>query len=393
MAVYPLRRFRVGYVSFVLVLGSLLVGCSSGGGGSDSGTSSGSTSSSLPTVSVRDAAVARPLQGSATAEFEVTLSSQANGEVNVDYATSDGTAVAPGDYTATSDTLSFLAGETAKTVQVTVNSKQPHDHTNLTFVLTLSNVSANAKLGTGQATGTIVNRQVDDTGIVECATDAQSGLSCPQSSFPSQDADEGRDALAGAGKLTKVGASTDPNQGFDFSKLDAADGHDLPQSSGTWGCTRDNATGLWWEIKSSSGAQSSGNSYTWYNTDSTTNGGAAGTSNGGTCTGSDCDTQSYVAYVNGLNSGQGLCGKSDWRLPTAAEFRGILDLSVRDGSPPLDTGYFPNMVTGDNYWWTADAMLCSPVTRLRFPSNTIRAERTPSMWALLSASPRVRPPT
>ncbi len=365
MAVRSLRRFRLGHLSFALALGLLLAGCSSGGGGggnsgTSSSSSSGSSSGSLPTASVRDAAISRPLQGTGTVEFQVALSAQANGQVDVDYATSDGTATSPGDYTATSGTLSFSAGETVKTVPVTVNSGSTHAYSNQTFVLTLSNVSANAMLGTSQATGTIVNRQLNDTGIVECATEAQSGLACPQALYPSQDADEGRDALAGGSKLTKTGGSTNPNQGFDFSKLDAADGHELPQSSGTWGCTRDNATGLWWEVKKSSGAKSSGNTYTWYNPDSKTNGGGAGTPNGGVCTGSSCDTQSYVAYVNGLNSGQGLCGKSDWRLPTATEFRDILDLSVRDGSPPLDTGYFPNMVTTDDYWWTADPIALQP---------------------------------
>ena len=51
-------------------------------------------------------------------DFAVTLNRAAGHEVSVDYATEDGTAAAGADYTATSGTLTFAAGETAKTVSV-----------------------------------------------------------------------------------------------------------------------------------------------------------------------------------------------------------------------------------------------------------------------------------
>ena len=53
-------------------------------------------------------------------DFAVTLNRAAAHEVSVDYATEDGTAAAGADYTATSGTLTFAAGETAKTVSVPV---------------------------------------------------------------------------------------------------------------------------------------------------------------------------------------------------------------------------------------------------------------------------------
>ena len=56
----------------------------------------------------------------ASAAFEVSLSRAAAGAVTVDYATADGTAEAGADYTATSGTLTFAAGETVKTVSVPV---------------------------------------------------------------------------------------------------------------------------------------------------------------------------------------------------------------------------------------------------------------------------------
>ncbi|MCY4554779.1 MAG: cadherin-like beta sandwich domain-containing protein, partial [Chloroflexi bacterium] len=55
-----------------------------------------------------------------TLDFAVTLNRAAAHEVSVDYATADDTATAGADYTATSGTLVFAAGETAKTVSVPV---------------------------------------------------------------------------------------------------------------------------------------------------------------------------------------------------------------------------------------------------------------------------------
>ena len=55
-----------------------------------------------------------------TLDFAVTLNRAAAHDVSVDYATKDETATAGADYTATSGTLTFAAGETAKTVKVPV---------------------------------------------------------------------------------------------------------------------------------------------------------------------------------------------------------------------------------------------------------------------------------
>ena len=87
--------------------------------------------------------------------FEVTLNRAASGTVTVDYETADGTATAGADYTAASATLTFEAGETVKTVNVTVLD-DAHDDTGETLTLTLSNASG-ALLRDGEATGTIEN--------------------------------------------------------------------------------------------------------------------------------------------------------------------------------------------------------------------------------------------
>ena len=75
--------------------------------------------------------------------------------MTVAYATSDGTAVAPADYEATSGTLTFDAGETTKTVSVPVHG-DALDEGDETLTLTLSNPTG-AYLADATATGTITN--------------------------------------------------------------------------------------------------------------------------------------------------------------------------------------------------------------------------------------------
>ena len=106
-----------------------------------------------PGLAVADAEVEEAAD--ATLAFAVTLSRAPSGTVTADYATSDGTATAGSDYTATSGTLSFAAGETEKTVSVPVLD-DGHDEGSETLTLTLSNPSG-AYLEDGTATGTINN--------------------------------------------------------------------------------------------------------------------------------------------------------------------------------------------------------------------------------------------
>ena len=95
--------------------------------------------------------------GTTTLTFTVTLSvAPALSTVTVQYATANGTATAPSDFVATSGTLTFPAGTFSKTINVTINGDKLKEK-NETFLLKLSNPSANAYLGVTQVTGTIVN--------------------------------------------------------------------------------------------------------------------------------------------------------------------------------------------------------------------------------------------
>lgn len=109
-----------------------------------------------PTLSIADVTVTEGNSGSANAVFTVTLSAASGQTVTVQYATADGTATAGTDYTATSGTLTFLPGETSKTISVPVLG-DPTVEADEAFTVTLSSPTGGATLAQAQATGTIPN--------------------------------------------------------------------------------------------------------------------------------------------------------------------------------------------------------------------------------------------
>ena len=52
-----------------------------------------------------------------------------------------------------------------------------------------------------------------------------------------------------------------------------------------------------------------------------------------------------IGYRNSVNTGSGLCGFTDWRLPTKDELHGILDAS-QPSPPPINPTWFPNTRIG-----------------------------------------------
>ena len=112
----------------------------------------------LPTISIASASAAESVNGVAGAiEFKVTLSAPLTEQMTVNYGTIGGTAAAGVDYTSTSGTLTFIPGDTEEIVRVNLindNLVEPNE----TFFVDLSGISSSAvALGTGRATGTIVN--------------------------------------------------------------------------------------------------------------------------------------------------------------------------------------------------------------------------------------------
>jgi hypothetical protein len=105
-----------------------------------------------PTVSVSDVSVPEPVSGQSYAQFTVTLSGPSSQTVTVSFATANGTAVAPGDYTSLSGTAIFAPGETQKNVAIAVKADALSE-SNETFNLNLSGpVNVTISDGVGVAT-------------------------------------------------------------------------------------------------------------------------------------------------------------------------------------------------------------------------------------------------
>jgi T1SS-143 domain-containing protein len=105
-----------------------------------------------PSLFVNDISVN---EDAGTATFTVTLSNPSASPVTVGYSTADGTAVAPGDYTAGSGTLTFAPGVTSQTVTVPI-ANDTLDEADETFTVTLS-APTNATLADATGIGTIVD--------------------------------------------------------------------------------------------------------------------------------------------------------------------------------------------------------------------------------------------
>jgi hypothetical protein len=214
--------------------------------------------------------------------------------------------------------------------------------------------------------------ELNDSGQTLCYNASDTAVACSAAVSgdtgvnPGQDGRFGRDSSALNGVLTKVGAGA---AGFDYTKI-ANNGNALAASAvlgsaaTNWACTRDNVTGLIWEVKTAVvGLRHRSHEYTWYSTAAATNGGEAGAVGTNTCASTlssfsnQCNTRNYVAAVNAAT----LCGASDWRLPTQRELLTIVNSGA--SAPAIDENYFPNMV-GDTvtFYWTS-------TTRADIPTN------------------------
>jgi hypothetical protein len=109
---------------------------------------------SLPTISIDDQTVTEG--GEATFTVSQGGCGPGGSQVTVDFATADGTAVAPGDYTAASGTLTFAPGVTSQPVTVSTNSDTLVEGTEQFFV-NLSNATGNVVIADGTGVGTIVS--------------------------------------------------------------------------------------------------------------------------------------------------------------------------------------------------------------------------------------------
>lgn len=170
---------------------------------------------------------------------------------------------------------------------------------------------------------------LEDGDLVAC-TETNSG---DESTNPRQDGRFGRDAQAAAGELTKIGAGA---AGFDFTRIcnsgQAAGVGACPADpalgagANEWACTRDNVTGLIWEIKTPANASQT---FTF--------------------------AQATSVHAVAVNDAQ-LCGADDWRVPTRRELLSIVHHGT--SNPAIDTTFFPN--TQSNFYWSSDLFAPNP---------------------------------
>jgi len=170
--------------------------------------------------------------------------------------------------------------------------------------------------------------RLNDTGLTRCTRDSRHWTK--DCAGTGQDAEFGRDATARDG--------LDGHAGFAFRKVcnsgeqagtgtctkDAA----LGAGPDDWGCTYDRATALMWEMKLTDGGLHDA---------------AARYPNVGDH--SAGDASSFVDAVDAA----GLCGASDWRLPTTYELQGIVDFGRASPDPSIDAAWFPNTFA-EHYW-------------------------------------------
>lgn len=176
--------------------------------------------------------------------------------------------------------------------------------------------SGNVSAGRAASVVVYAGRQLNDTGItanqcyqigrdtlVDCRSAGALALN------PTQDGMLGRDVDTATNK------SDDGRLGFSFSAIPG-------------GCVYDNISGLTWEVKATdSGLRDKDITYTNYGD------------------GRPGDASAFVAAVNAV----GLCGYSDWRLPTADELQSIVDYGIPFPGPTIDTDWFSNTRSGP-YW-------------------------------------------
>jgi hypothetical protein len=117
-----------------------------------------------PSITISDPVVT---EGSGNAVFTITLSKAVASTVTVHFATANGTAIAGagGDYDAKNGTITFMPGETSKTVPVVVKDDNKTEYVE-TFTAILSNPT-NALIGKATGTATIND---DDTPAVTIDT-------------------------------------------------------------------------------------------------------------------------------------------------------------------------------------------------------------------------------
>lgn len=133
-----------------------------------------------------------------------------------------------------------------------------------------------------------------------------------------------QDGMLGRDTGLATNTSSDGKLGFSFNSVPG-------------GCVLDNVTGLMWEVKTSDGGlRDQRNVYTYFSPEY----------DPGLKYRTATDAMGYVDAVNATS----LCGYNDWRLPTVDELQSLVDYSVANPGPTIDTVWFPDMQGPMIFW-------------------------------------------
>ena len=121
-----------------------------------------------------------------------------------------------------------------------------------------------------------------------------------------------------------------------------------PAKVSDWSCVTDNNSELMWQVPQANGTYAFNATYYWG--DRTINN--RDYSEASCILDGDCNTDNLVAKANK----QQLCGRSDWRLATRAEWQTLLDKQLFDEDTkqsPINNFYFPYVDSNyDEAYWT-----------------------------------------
>jgi Protein of unknown function (DUF1566)/Repeat of unknown function (DUF5648) len=147
------------------------------------------------------------------------------------------------------------------------------------------------------------------------------------------------------GRDVTAPAAADGKLGFSYSDVPNATGGVYDKTE----CVKDNITGLTWEGKTTNDLRSIHYAYTNY--DSTTKAQKWNFGNPSNPSQTEIEsTRNSVGYKNYVNS-IALCGFTNWRLPTAAEYDGLISIATR--ASYLDEFWFPNSPPSFTEQWTS----------------------------------------
>ncbi len=144
----------------------------------------------------------------------------------------------------------------------------------------------------------------------------------------------------------------------------------LGSGTNDWACTKDNKTGLTWEVKTDDGGLRDKDwYYSWYQPNGDNGGNVGYTDTLGPTNCSTKDNCNTYAFTNAVNT-QGLCGKKDWRMPTKDELEGLFTKTkavnqTLNNSLYINANYFPNT---NYYYWSSspNASVSSDAWYVRF---------------------------